>query len=910
VKTSELDLARMLRFEPAAGRVSIEGGRRVLIFDAAATGAMRQQLIETVGESVARGILSRWGYQNGYRDAQTLGELYHWDSDEEWIGAGPVLHMWEGIASVEVTELRFDRAAGTLLMRGIWRNSYEAEQHRLAFGGAAEPVCWTLTGYASGYATAFMGKRMVAIEERCAGRGDPECRFVIRPLEEWGEEGRPWVQSLEKESPLQLLEQRIEEKRLELKMKNAELEEKAADLAAMNDKLRELDRVKTDFFANISHEFRTPLTLNLAPLEDMLAEVRPPRDQQRLEIIHRNSLRLLRLVNNLLDFAQIEAGRMRAVYRRTDLCAATREIAAVFESAFKAKGVELRLELDEAGVYAWVDLEMWEKIVSNLLSNALKFTVKGSVYLAIRAGDGEAHLEVQDTGPGIPRDELHRIFIRFHRSDRFPTRAHEGTGIGLPLVAELCKLHGGSIQVESRLDEGSLFRVTLPAGRDHLPADRVLEDPVPAAERGVSRRLIESVVAALQPPPGVAPPDADAPHAIAAEVSGPRDRVLVVEDNADLRSYLRSLLEPRFAVELAVDGLDGLERARGAPPSLVLTDVMMPKLDGFALCERLKFDPLTAAVPVIMLTARAELGEKLRGLELGADDYVLKPFNPKELLARVSAQVNLHRMQRQLQTYATELERLVDEQVGAIRRQNQTLEEAQKEMEDFLFIASHDLQSPLVTIAGYTHLLQARTAAAMGPVEQRAAERIQLAVKAMQALTESLLTLARARRREPEASRLDLRELVRQVSGELGARLDEVQAEVTTTDLPASFLGDRTQIAQILRNLVGNAVKYRDESRPLRIEIGCRDEGDANVLFVRDNGVGIDRAYHHLIFRPLSRLEQVKEVGGTGMGLYIVRKIAEALGGRAWVESEPGAGSNFCVLLPKLPERIGGPVTR
>jgi signal transduction histidine kinase len=908
VKPSDLDLSRMLRFEPAAGRVTLDG-RRILLLDAAATGAMRQQLIETVGESVARGILSRWGYQNGYRDAQTLGERYHWESDRDWISAGPVLHMWEGIVAVDVRELCFDRTTGTFFMKGAWHNSYEAEQHRAAFGTATAPVCWTLTGYASGYASAFLGRRLVAIEEACVGRGDPECIFVIRPVEEWGDEAQPWVQSLEKESPLHLLEQRIEEKRLELRMKNAELEETTADLVAMNEKLRELDRLKTDFFANISHEFRTPLTLNLAPVEDMLAEVRPERDRERLEIIHRNSLRLLRLVNNLLDFAQIEAGRLRAVYRRVDLCAATREIVAVFESAFRARGLDLRYELDVAGVYAWVDVEMWEKIVSNLLSNALKFTVTGSVLLAVYRDAEEAHLEVRDTGPGIPADELHRIFIRFHRSERFPSRTHEGAGIGLPLVAELCKLHGGSIQVESHLGQGSVFRVTLPTGKDHLPPDRVVEDQLPAAERGVSRRLIESAVSALRPPLPPAATEVPAP-ADSSETSGPRDRILVVEDNADLSAYLRSLLEPRFVVELADDGLDGLERARRSPPSLVLTDIMMPKLDGFVLCERLKFDPLTAAVPVIMLTARADLGEKLRGLEIGADDYILKPFNPKELIARVTAQVRLRRAQRQLHTYATELERLVDEQVGAIRRQNQTLAEAQKEMEDFLFIASHDLQSPLVTIAGYTHLLQSRTAAAMGPVELRAAERIQLSVKAMQALIDSLLTLARAHRREPEPTRLDLREMVRQVLGELGPRLDEAHAEVATSDLPAAYFGDATQIAQILRNLVENAVKYRDESRPLRIEIGCREEPDATTIFVRDNGVGIDPAHHHLIFRPLSRLEQVKEIAGTGMGLYIVRKIAEAGGGRAWVESEPGRGSTFQVRLPRLAERVGLPVAR
>jgi signal transduction histidine kinase len=890
MKIEEMDVSKLLSFEPADGRISL-GGRRLLLFDAAATGAMREQLIRTLGESVARGILMRWGFHNGLTDARSLDQQLGSGSDREWMEAGPAMHQWEGICAVETTELRLDRAAGALFMRGRWRNSYEAEQHLKAFGQASAPVCWTLAGYASGWAAGVMGARMVAVEEACVGCGDAECRFVIRPAAEWGEEGRANLQALAEEQPLQRLEDRIEAARRELREKNAQLERVARELADSNQKLRELDRLKTEFFANISHEFRTPLTLNLAPLEEMLAETRAPKDQHRLELVHRNSLRLLRLVNNLLDFAQIEAGKLRALYRRTDLRSVTQNLVAAFESAFTARGLTVTLEGGDGEVVGYVDAEMWEKIVSNLLANALKFTPQGGATVRLRGG-ARLTLEVADTGAGIAADELPRIFTRFHRAESHGARTHDGAGIGLPLVSELVKLHGGEISVDSAVGRGTTFRVSIPAGKDHLPVDRVLDDPV-ATDAVIARA--EALAAADAPVP--------VPVSRAGSDRVQRDRVLVVEDNADLRSYLAGLLGARFEVEVAADGQAALERARQSPPSLVLTDIMMPGLDGFALLERLKFDPRTASVAVVMLTARAELGDKLRGLEIGADDYVLKPFNPRELLARITAQVSLRRAQRQLETYATELERLVEEQVGEIRRQNRVLEEAQREMEDFLFIASHDLQAPLVTIAGYAHLLQTRLASHLGAVEVRAAERIQLSVKAMQALIDSLLALARVRHREPERRRIDLREIIHNILDQLGATIDETQTTIELLPVPKVAYGDATQISQILRNLVENAIKYRDEARPLRVQIGASDEEGAITLFVRDNGVGIAPEHHHLIFRPLSRLEQVRQVGGTGMGLYIVRKIAEAQGGKVWVESQLGLGSSFYVRLPRVPER-------
>ncbi|HEY3488666.1 MAG TPA: ATP-binding protein [Candidatus Deferrimicrobiaceae bacterium] len=891
MKTADIEITKLLRFEPAAGRISL-GGRRLLLFDAAATGAMREQLIKTLGEAVARGILMRWGYQTGLQDARSLGEQFAWDSEREWMLSGPLMHEWEGICAVETTELRFDRAQGALSMTGVWRNSYEAEQHVKSFGHAEDPVCWTLTGYAAGWTTGVMGAPMIAVETACVGRGDPACGFAIRPRGEWGEEAAAAIAALAEEQPIQRLEDRVDAARRALKEKNVQLERVASELAESNQRLRELDRLKTEFFANISHEFRTPLTLNLGPLEEMLAEPRPPKDQARLDLMHRNALRLLRLVNNLLDFAQIEAGKMRAVYRRVNLRATTKDLCASFESSFIARGLTLTFADGADDVVGYVDLEMWEKIVSNLLANALKFTAKGGVTLQLATAPGRLVLEVADTGPGIASEELPHIFTRFHRAEQIGGRSHEGVGLGLPLVSELCKLHGGEVTVDSRLGAGATFRVALPAGRDHLPADRVLEEPV-AADALLSPQPLDAAAAAAS---AVPTPVRQAP-------TSPRERILIVEDNADLRAYLAGLLGARFEVEVAGDGAEALACARANPPSLVLTDVMMPGLDGFGLLERLKFDPLTASVAVVMLTARAELGEKLRGLEIGADDYVLKPFNPRELLARITAQVSLRRAQRQLEHYATELERLVEEQVGEIRRQNRTLEDAQHEMEDFLFIASHDLQAPLVTIAGYAHLLQTRLQSHLGAVEVRAAERIQLAVKAMQALIDSLLALARVRHREPERRRVDLRELLATVIVQLGAKIDETGAKLEVQRVPHVAHGDATQLSQILRNLVENAIKYRDEARPLKIDIGAADEEGALTLWVRDNGVGIAPEHHHLIFRPLARLEQVRQVGGTGMGLYIVRKIAEAQGGKAWVESQLGLGSTFYVRLPRVPER-------
>ena len=414
--------------------------------------------------------------------------------------------------------------------------------------------------------------------------------------------------------------------------------------------LAEIDRAKTAFFSNVSHEFRTPLTLMLGPAADLLSGAHGAltgAQRGQLHILQRNASRLLKLVNALLDFSRIEAGRTQASYVETDVAALTRELAGAFRSLLEHAGLHFEVTCDAIDEPVYVDRDMWEKIVLNLLSNAFKFTFEGSVVVALRQRGHAVELEVRDTGAGIPERELPRIFDRFHRVEGTRSRTFEGSGIGLALTYELVRLHGGTITVASRPGEGSVFRVLMPTGRAHLPADRIgsAASLAPAAA-GVAPFVDEALqwlpAASAEPRRGALGADDGAAGSRAEK----RERILVVDDNADMREYLRQLLCD-WHVETATDGVHALEAARSRPPDLVLTDVMMPRLDGFGLLRELKRDPQTRAVPVLMLSARAGEEARVSGLSAGADDYVTKPFSARELTARVHSLLALSKARRE-----------------------------------------------------------------------------------------------------------------------------------------------------------------------------------------------------------------------------------------------------------------------
>ncbi len=413
-----------------------------------------------------------------------------------------------------------------------------------------------------------------------------------------------------------------------------------AEARARAEALAEIDRAKTAFFSNVSHELRTPLTLLLGPAQDALARAGalPADDVERWDLVHRNGLRLLKLVNTLLDFSRVEAGRLRASYEPTDLAALTRDLASAFRSAVEHAGLRYELAVETLDEPVFVDPEMWEKIVLNLLSNALKFTFEGEIEVALHRRGERAVLTVRDTGTGVPADQLPLLFDRFHRVPGARSRTHEGTGIGLSLVQELVKLQGGTITVESAVDRGSTFTVALPLGSAHLPQDHIAAPRGLGSTAGAAPFVLEAQRWSLDGAPGATPSPEPAPGGSGAA------RILLADDNADMRDYVTRLLRDRFLVEAVADGVTALARARALPPDLILSDVMMPGMDGYELLQALRADERTRGIPVILLSARAGEESRIEGLAAGADDYLVKPFSARELLARVGTRLEISRL--------------------------------------------------------------------------------------------------------------------------------------------------------------------------------------------------------------------------------------------------------------------------
>jgi len=445
-----------------------------------------------------------------------------------------------------------------------------------------------------------------------------------------------------------------------------QLEQAKLSLEKTNEKLRELDQLKSDFFANVSHELRTPLTLSLGPLESLLKMEQTPQEDQHLEAIHRNQLRLLRLINQLLDVAKVESGKVQAEFGEEDVVALVRTVVGDVEEATLAKGIEIEIISPSDPVRLYVDREKFDHLLLNLLSNAFKFTDEGGrIAVSVIERDDSTQVSVRDTGVGIEESKLHTIFDRFTQADSSETRQYAGTGIGLSLVHSYVGLHGGTIDVQSELGRGSTFTVSLPRGKAHLPAEQVRDTPKAPAAIGLKPpQLLDFQVdleVGLETEPAAhgsrAPnrgeeggaEDADwLPTPIGSD-NGEKPRVLVVDDNPDMRRYLLSLLRDEYQVKTAKNGADGLLMTKEWDPDLVMSDVMMPLMSGSDMCRAIKQGGgRLSRTPVILVTARVEEQTKIRGLDYGADDYLLKPFLQEELLLRVRNLSTKRRQERAL----------------------------------------------------------------------------------------------------------------------------------------------------------------------------------------------------------------------------------------------------------------------
>jgi signal transduction histidine kinase len=658
------------------------------------------------------------------------------------------------------------------------------------------------------------------------------------------------------------------------------------------EELAQLDRAKTAFFSNVSHEFRTPLTLILGPLDDALSDQVAPLpllQRQRIEVTHRNAMRLLKLVNSMLDFSRIEAGRIQANYVPLDLKRLTADLAGVFESAMEKGGLAYRVDLQDLGEPVYVDRDMWEKIVLNLLSNAFKFTLHGSVTVILARHEGMARLSVRDSGIGIPESELPRVFERFYRIEGTLGRSYEGTGIGLALIQELVRLHGGTISAHSVSGEGTRFDVDIPLGNAHLPREAISCAPhgeAKASRDSAGRAGAAFVEEALLWLPDevsgtTAPPDgtAEEPNDLLLRPIA-KPRILIADDNNDMRAYLKVLLDPHAEISVCADGEAAYEMLLRDPPDLLLSDVMMPKLDGFGLITRIRDNESLSHLPVVLLSARAGEEAKVEGLQAGADDYLVKPFAAKELLARVRRHLA----------------------IGHERKlRQQMLLERNRMQSEFLFTLAHELRNPLAPIRTGLELMRIRSDDA-GADTREIQAMMRRQVNHIVHLVDDLLDVARVSEGKIELRREDvmLKQLVDDAI-EISMPLIEAgrhHLSLRLPDEPISLHIDRHRIVQVLSNLVNNAAKYTPQGGDIAVEAFI--DGGELAISVIDNGIGMGADMLPVVFDMYAQVHQNDNMaqGGLGVGLNLVKRLVMLHGGRVTAFSAgSGRGSRFTVFL-------------
>ena len=649
-----------------------------------------------------------------------------------------------------------------------------------------------------------------------------------------------------------------------------------------------IDRAKIAFFSNVSHEFRTPLALMLGPIEDALGAPGQVLSGEALQMAHRNALRLLKLVNSLLDFSRMEAGRIEASFQATDLARLTADLSSQFRAAMDRAGLRLIVETQPQLAPAFVDREMWEKIVLNLLSNAFKHTFEGEVKVSLSTTGESIVLTVRDTGVGIPADELPRVFERFHRVRGARARSHEGTGIGLAMVRDLVKLHGGKVEARSEPNVGTEIAVSIPRGSAHLPPDRIEAPKVLATTAAGAAAYVNDALSWL-------PPDSPERAGLAIASSDPRSeeipaRLVLADDNADMREYLRRLLSAHWTVEAVADGQQALEAVRRTRPDLVVSDVMMPNLDGLGLTRALRDDPKTERLPIILLSARTGQEATSEGLASGANDYIVKPFSARELVARVRVQLQII---KSLQ-HAAELEsaRLEQEHLRLVA------ESSSLAKDEFIAVLGHELRNPLSPILLALRLMEmkgepnfARERAIMG---RQVTHLIRL-VDDLHDVSRITSGKIRLEKREIKIAAV-IAQAIELASPSLEERQHHVVIEVETD---STMYVDPDRVGQVVSNLLFNAAKFTEPGGT--ITVGARAEGETMVIRVKDTGIGIEPSLLPHLFAAFRQGVQRSDrpQGGLGLGLTIAKSLVTLHGGHIEAHSEgPGRGAEFVVRLP------------
>lgn len=643
-----------------------------------------------------------------------------------------------------------------------------------------------------------------------------------------------------------------------------EVAKRAEELSQLNEKLIESERVKSEFVATVSHELRTPLTLILAPIESILAGDAgslTEEQSEHLKTMHNNTVRLLQLITGLLDFSRLEAGKIELRPEPTDVVALTRSILADFAPALKQKQLTLVSNLPEASHPIEIDRYLYERILFNLVSNAVKFTpINGIITVNLAKGEGDQWtVAVKDTGIGIPESDIDLIFQRFRQAEAPSTRRFEGAGLGLALVVEFARLLGGDVSVESKLGVGSQFSVNF-IGKDASNTKQ--------KESGTTRKT-------MVPQYG-------------ANEFGKRDKgdhkptVLIAEDNTELAAYIESVLESFCRVLVAKDGQEALDKMKAVVPDLIISDIMMPEIDGLTLCKEIKSDPVLKSTPVVLLTALTNRESLIKGWESGADEYLFKPFHPKELTTRVKGILSGVAERKRAEMLALQQQRA-------------------QQTRDFMSTLAHDMQVPLL---GSSRVFEMLLDGKLGEVPDEIRTligQIQDRNKFLLKITDCLLEIYRYESggKDMEFSNVDTKTLADQVAAEYTAAAEakKIKLHCTAEVSMQKLSADEKALRILFSHLIDNAIKYGAEGSS--VQIRQEDDGEDLILEFTNTGSYIDEESRKVLFDKFWRGQPGKRfVANTGLGLYLCKRIVDAHGGTIECESNEDTVTTFKVTIP------------
>ena len=689
-----------------------------------------------------------------------------------------------------------------------------------------------------------------------------------------------------------------------------ELDRNKKELEENHRKLKELDELKSRFFANISHELRTPLTLLLSPLESMLIHGRkslPPETIELLGTMQANGMRLLKLINDLLDLVRLESGRMDVKQEPLNIEAFARGLFLSIKKVAQDKRIDIKLDVQKEIGWVLTDRDKLEKIILNLIFNAVKFTPAGGIVeLNAELRGDKVALIVQDTGMGISKENLQNVFSRFWQADTSSQRKHQGAGIGLALVKELVEVQGGSVRVESELNKGTTFTILLP----YLPTTEVSHpEPRPAVvANGLAESPGEEWLTTLYRRAELFPSMSPVQESVRPMEMMNRNgtpSVLVADDEPDMLRFLKLQLSSRFQVVEAVDGRQAFDKASQFLPDIILLDMMMPEKDGLQVCRELRNQTSTSRIPVVLLTARADEETKLQALAAGASDFLAKPFSTTELHVRIKNLVDSHEFQRKLakqnQVLEATLQQLKDTETQLV--QTEKLASLGRMSAGII----HEINNPLNFAKTATHMLKRQSVQLPADEQEEFTDTLkdlEEGIDRVRTIVSDLRTFSHPNAEGFEEVSLPgaVSSTLRFLSHEWKERVEIVQ---NFDEEETLVWANRHQIIQLLLNLLQNALDALKEKEFLtdkpRIEITGSLKQDKYVLIVRDNGPGIAPENIGRVFDPFFT---TKDVGaGMGLGLSISYKIMEAHRGRVIVNSEPGRFCEFTLEFPLRKEK-------